>query len=160
MARLRWCACTDPNQPHRPAAANEDAVLTPEGVRQGALLVTGEIDGSTPTLFAISDGAPCTTHRARASRRMLERLQAIWGVDSKRRPAEKVSLLHACACSDVILRPRFNGRIPTLLATELRGREALIYQVGDSPAFLIQGGQARCLTGDHSVLERMIEQGL
>ena len=55
--------------------------------------------------------------------------------------------------------PRWQGMTATLVAAEIREDSAVIYHVGDSPAWLIRGSTAQRLTRDHTILERLIDEG-
>ncbi|UCC63353.1 MAG: Stp1/IreP family PP2C-type Ser/Thr phosphatase [Anaerolineae bacterium] len=48
----------------------------------------------------------------------------------------------------------------TLVAAALRGRELTVANVGDSRAYLIHRGQIRQITHDHSMVARLIDEGV
>lgn len=128
-------------------------------VRQGRLSYGGEISADHPSLFAISDGLHITPTAACASHTLLSLLRAIWQDDPGMAPGRKIRLLSSRYCETVSDHPHQEGMACTLIAAEIRDNTVVIYHVGDSRAWLIRGGDAKCLTRDHTVLERLIRDG-
>lgn len=138
---------------------NEDALLVAGKVLQGEIKVSGTLSEDTPLLFAVSDGVHSAPYPAAASRLLLKDFDKIFRDSPDAHPATKLNRLQEQYSRRARSQPQFIGMTATLVAAEIRGVRALIYHVGDSSAWLIRGGQARRLTRDHTILERMIDEG-
>ena len=57
------------------------------------------------------------------------------------------------------LSDEFKGMGTTLVALLVRGREALVINIGDSRAYYIDPDGIRCVTTDHSVVQYMVARG-
>jgi len=113
-------------------------------------------------LFAVADGMGGHQGGEVASRLALETLEPVaQGGDSEptSRLAEVVreanrELLHA-ASQD----PQLAGMGTTLTAFITRGDEIHLAHVGDSRAYLLREGELRQLTEDHTVVQRLVDEG-
>ena len=69
--------------------------------------------------------------------------------------AEANAAVYERSCSEEGLR----GMGTTLVSAIVREGEALLDNVGDSRAYLVHNGGISRITRDHSVVERLVEQG-
>jgi len=157
--QIEYCAVTHANQGLGSRARNEDAILVAGGILQGEIEVCGVLSGDKTHLLAISDGVHSAPRPASASHLLLKDLDKIFRESQYAHPATKLNRLQERYNLRACRQPQFTGMTATLVATEVRGCSALIYHVGDSPAWLIRGGKAKRLTRDHTILERMIDEG-
>lgn len=58
-----------------------------------------------------------------------------------------------------VTHPDMNGMGTTCTALVVRGRDAFLAHVGDSRAYLVQGGRLRQLTQDHSLVAQLVRDG-
>ncbi len=94
-----------------------------------------------------------------ASRRLLEILRDHLASASA---TESLSpLLHQVQQDSVALseNARFHGMASTLVGVRLFGNTAIIFNVGDSRAYLLANGRADLLSRDHSLLNDLIDDG-
>lgn len=154
----RYAIYSHANQP-KINSQNEDALLAVGEVRQGNFSCTGEVTGQMANLFAVSDGVHCSPHPAYASRFLLKSLNQLWQHDADQLPGKRLAALQEIYNRHARRHQRYAGITATLVAAELRERSALIYHVGDSAAWLVRDGVAKKLTRDHTILERMIDEG-
>jgi serine/threonine protein phosphatase PrpC len=142
--------------PGRRREQNEDCFATwsdsgGPGARLGTLLVVadgmgGAAAGEVASRIAAETVVEC--YRASAGTPTREALHAALTEANRRVHAE--ALAH----------PEFRGMGTTCTAAVVRGREVTIGHVGDSRAYLVHGGTARALTRDHTLVARLVEDGL
>ena len=140
-------------------ASNEDAVLLDSRVHQGRVRKHGAVDTSRPRYFAVADGVSSGTLPSTASRRLLELLQIRLATAPD--TASLSALLHQVQ-QDYVARSanaELSGMASTLVGARLIGNTATIFNVGDSRAYLLTGGQAHLLSRDHSLLNDMLTAG-
>ena len=58
------------------------------------------------------------------------------------------------------MNPALKGMGSTVVLCIVRGAQATYAHVGDSRAYLVRNGKLNQLTRDHSVMERMVSQGI
>ena len=140
-------------------ANNEDAVLLDGQVHQGRIREHGEVDMSQPRYFAVADGVSSGTLPRTASRRLLELLQT--RVATAPDTASLSALIHQVQQDYVALsaNAELGGMASTLVGARLIGNTATIFNIGDSRAYLLTGGQAHLLSRDHSLLNDMLMAG-
>ncbi len=142
---------------------NEDSLL---------VLTTSEIgEDSLPTfgLFCVADGAGGHGHGELASAlalktvaRYLVKEQLLFQLDSlgRNNTQSAKELMHrAFELSDSSVNASAKGGVTTLTVALLHGNHLTIGHVGDSRAYLINGGKIQLATRDHSVPWRLVEIG-
>ena len=140
-------------------AHNEDALLLGGQVHQGRVREHGEVDTSQPRYFAVADGVSSGTLPRTASRRLLELLQIRLATAPD--TASLSALLHQVQQDYAALSANAEqgGMSSTLVGARLIGNTATIFNIGDSRAYLLTGGQAHLLSRDHSLLNDMLVAG-
>lgn len=138
---------------------NEDAALLDDQVHQGRIRGHGEVDTSQSRYFAVADGVSSGTLPRTASRRLLELLQIRLATAPD--TASLSALLHQVQQDYVALsaNAELGGMASTLVGARLIGNTATIFNIGDSRAYLLTGGQAHLLSRDHSLLNDMLMAG-
>lgn len=135
---------------------NQDAVLLDGVVRQGQHEGEATISGSR-ILLGVADGLAVSPCAARASRTALELLDAAY---RKGTPLSGGLLKAVHAGMTDAAGKRCRGMACTIAAASLHASGATIVHVGDCRAYLYRDGRLETLTEDHTVLRRMIRDGL
>lgn len=128
-----------------------------------------ERPGNRGAVFMVADGMGGAASGELASSMavdvILQELHARW-LTAGGDPAAFAGALHAATeiANDRIHRyatdhPENRGMGTTATVAGLLGDELYIAQVGDSRAYLIRGGEARQITKDQSLMQRLIEAG-
>ena len=154
-----WIAFNSLSQRGTGKAHNEDALLLDGQVHQGRVREQGEVDSLQARFFAVADGVSSGTLPRTASRRLLELLQSRLATA----PATESlpALLHLVQHDYAALgaNPELYGMASTLVGVRLIGNAVTIFNVGDSQAYLLTGGQAHLLSRDHSMLNDLLMAG-
>jgi|AntDeeMinimDraft_5_1070356.scaffolds.fasta_scaffold05071_3 protein phosphatase len=141
-------------------SVNEDAWLSPDGVvHQGECEEVATTNSTERVLFAVSDGIHCSPGAAEGSRSVLEALCAVYAENPAAPIGRKLSTVHDRFTGLVGTRGKRAGMTATLVAAEILGAEVTVYHVGDSTAWLVRGEEPERLTREHTILERMIDEG-
>lgn len=138
---------------------NEDAYLLPEGVREGEASDYGWLEDAGSALFAISDGIHCSPQAEIASRRLLELLASAHEAMADEPIGRKLRTVHERFTECASEQRNLFGMTATLVAAEIGPARATVYNVGDSPAWLVHENEATRLTRDHTILQRMLDEG-
>jgi protein phosphatase len=152
---------------------NEDSFLVAD-LTTGRSSLDGDFveleAGSRGTLFMVADGLGGAVSGEIASRMavelVLDEMRRRWGESDSTDPALFASALqgateaantriHAHATSN----REHRGMGTTVTIAGMYGDRLYLVQVGDSRAYLIRGGEARQLTKDQSLMQRLVEAG-
>lgn len=135
---------------------NQDAVLLGGVVHQGQHEGEATISGSR-ILLGVADGLAASPCAARASRTALELLAIAY---CKGAPLSE-GLLKTVHDEMIVAAGRgCRGMACTIAAVSLHASRATIVHAGDCRAYLYRDGRLEALTEDHTVLRRMIRDGL
>jgi len=135
---------------------NQDAILVDGVVHQGKH--TGEIMIDAPrALLAVADGLAVSPCAARASRTALGLLAAAYRMGA---PLSDVSLKTVRAGMIAAAGRHCRGMACTIAAVSLHAAGATIVHAGDCRVYLHRDGSLDALTEDHTVLRRMIRDGM
>lgn len=151
---LHYAALTHPGRKHR---ENQDAILVRDRIHQKSWRGNGLLDDSGPLLAAVADGVSSSVAPATASRSVLSALR-----DSVLREPHRPVRYHADVVHDRLcgkLKRAQRGMASTLVAAIVRGPRAVVFNAGDSRAYLLSAGHARLLSRDHTTLQRMLDHG-
>lgn len=152
---------------------NEDAYMLAD-LTTGRSSLDGDVDehesGSRGTLFMVADGLGGAVSGEIASRMsvevVLEEMRRRWSDAETTDPANFASALQGAAeVANVRIHEyamshrEHRGMGTTATIAGLYGDRLYLVQVGDSRAYLIRGGEARQLTKDQSLMQRLVEAG-
>jgi protein phosphatase len=109
-------------------------------------------------LFAVADGMGGHRGGEVASRLALETLQTQFrrGAGDL---AEQVQEANRAVFEESLRNRRVAGMGTTLTAALVEGEHVRLAHVGDSRAYLLRGGELRRLTEDHTLVQRMVQEG-
>jgi protein phosphatase len=139
---------------------NQDALLTPNGVRQEDVggVESGEIKAER-AIFAISDGVSSSPKAEVASLKTLEFLSDSFANETDFLPSKVArqiqEKLSAAALSDKSIK----NASCTLASALFYEDKLLVFNVGDSRVYEYFEGRLTRLSHDHSVLNRYIQDG-
>lgn len=144
MMRVHASGHTDVGQ-HR--EANEDAYHVGDSVFAVADGMGGHLAGEVASSTALEPIAELDGH--------------VYSDGAEARAALRAALLSAnkAVASKAADDPQFQGMGTTLTAVMIEGRRAHIAHVGDSRAYLFRDQAFSQLTTDHTLVQRMIEEG-
>ena len=152
---------------------NEDTFLVADLTTMNASLqpeVCTHVSGDRGTLFIVADGmggaAAGEIASAMATDIILEELRRRWTTVDARDPMTFAATLRV-ATETANLRihqfatehPEHRGMGTTVTLAGLLGDVLYLTQVGDSRAYLVRDGEARQITKDQSLMQRLIEAG-
>jgi protein phosphatase len=147
----------EPKVDVRSGGASQAGKLRDEN--QDAIRLSGEGPEGHGYLCALADGIGGYAHGGLASRTAVEALWAGFfagrpqhGVHNLRRGFQAANL----AVQQAAQRLGVARMGTTLTALRILGAELAVAHVGDSRAYLIRDGRARCLTRDHSVVGDLV----
>ena len=152
---------------------NEDAFLVADLTTMNASLepsLLTHVSGERGTLFMVADGmggaAAGEIASAMAVEVVLEEVRKRWtAVDARDPMTFAASLRLATEAANLRIHqfatehPEHRGMGTTATVAGLLGDTLYLTQVGDSRAYLIRAGEARQLTKDQSLMQRLIEAG-
>lgn len=152
---------------------NEDAFLVADLTTMNATLspeVRTHVAGECGSLFIVADGmggaAAGEIASAMAVDVVLEEMRKRWVSAGARDPMTFASALRFATESAnhrihqfATQHPEHRGMGTTATAAGLLGDTLYLTQVGDSRAYLVRGGEARQITKDQSLMQRLIEAG-
>ena len=152
---------------------NEDAFLIADLTTMNAALepsLCTHVSGERGTLFMVADGmggaAAGEIASAMAVDVVLDEVRKRWtAVDAKDPMTFAASLRLATETANLRIHqfatdhPEHRGMGTTATVAGLLGDTLYITQVGDSRAYLIRAGEARQITKDQSLMQRLIEAG-
>lgn len=115
--------------------------------------------GKEESLFAVADGMG--GHRAgdTASKIAIETIMEFKNIQSESALADIVQLINSKIYAKSQQSPDYKGMGTTLVLCHIQGKQAVIYHIGDSRAYLIRDGEASCITKDHSLVQEMVDRG-
>ncbi|HSJ64758.1 MAG TPA: Stp1/IreP family PP2C-type Ser/Thr phosphatase [Gemmatimonadaceae bacterium] len=152
---------------------NEDAFLLAD-LTTGRSSLDGDFGeheaGSRGTLFMVADGLGGAVSGEIASRMaveiVLEEVMRRWSEADSTDPASFAAALQTAAETAnarihefAMANREHRGMGTTATIAGLYGDRLYLVQVGDSRAYLIRGGEARQLTKDQSLMQRLVEAG-
>ena len=152
---------------------NEDTFLVADLTTMNATLqpeVCTHVSGERGTLFMVADGmggaAAGEIASAMAVDIVLEELRKRWvSVDARDPMTFAAALRLATETANLRIHqfatehPEHRGMGTTATLAGLLGDMVYLTQVGDSRAYLVRGGEARQITKDQSLMQRLIEAG-
>lgn len=152
---------------------NEDSFLVADLTTMNAALdpsLCTHVSGERGTLFMVADGmggaAAGEIASAMAVDVVLEEVRKRWAsVDARDPMSFAASLRLATETANLRIHqfatdhPEHRGMGTTATVAGLLGDTLYLTQVGDSRAYLIRGGEARQITKDQSLMQRLIEAG-
>jgi len=87
-----------------------------------------------------------------------------WGAREKQtvmwRMQERFRRVNAALVQQATADASLNGMCTTMTVALTHGRDLIVAHIGDSRAYLLHDGKLRRLTRDHTVAERMLEEGI
>ncbi|MBI4756581.1 MAG: serine/threonine-protein phosphatase [Betaproteobacteria bacterium] len=136
---------------------NEDALLVDRALRV-AWRGGGTLSLDRPRVLAVADGVGGSPCGHRASRTLLGLARG------RLREPDPTALAHAleemqAQYSRGIDNPSCRGMATTLVGAVVTAGRACIFNVGDSRAYWLAGGQATQLSRDHSLLQKLLDAG-
>lgn len=152
---------------------NEDSFLVAD-LTTGRSSLDGDVAeleaGSRGTLFMVADGLGGAVSGEIASRMAVEvvlsEMQSRWSDSASTDPASFAAALQgACETANARIHEyatthrEHRGMGTTATIVGLYGDRLYLVQVGDSRAYLIRSGEARQLTKDQSLMQRLVEAG-
>jgi PPM family protein phosphatase len=152
--QLSWAALTHPGTIHK---QNQDSVLLEQSIHQSTWHGFGQLEKASKHLFAISDGVSQSPNPSKASRTILEGLHKSWLKMPDARPvSHKESIQNYL---DKNTSHKLIGMSATLVAALYNGLNFTIFNSGDSRAYLIDQQGIIQLSKDHTILQRMLDEG-
>jgi len=151
---LSWAAITHPGVKHK---QNQDAVIVDQDIHQSAWHGYGNLDIASKHLFAISDGVSQSPNPSKASRTVLEGLYKSW-----LKTPDASSIRHKESIQNYLDKNtshKLIGMSATLVTALYNGLNFTIFNSGDSRAYLIDQQDIIQLSKDHTILQRMLDDG-
>lgn len=136
---------------------NEDALLVDRRLRV-AWRGAGTLSLDRPRLLAVADGVGGSPCGHRASRALLGLLRGRLREPDPTALAEALPELQA-QFSHGTDDPSCRGMATTLVGAVVTAGRACVFNVGDSRAYWLAGGQATQLSRDHSLLQKLLDAG-
>lgn len=123
-----------------------------------------ELRAEAGWLYAVADGVGGAQAGEVASKQAVQTLLAVYYRSYQETTADR--LREAFAEANRVVYEKASGQegpqrmSTTLVAAVIRGRELTVANVGDSRAYLIHKGQIRQITRDHSMIARLLAEGV
>lgn len=154
LSILNWAAITHPGARHK---QNQDALLIDQDIHQSSWHGTGYLDKALRHLFAISDGVSQSPNPSKASYTVLEGLLQSWQKIPDATPVQHKEYIQNYL--DKNTSQKLAGMSATLIAALFNGQKFTLFNSGDSRAYLINKQGITKLSKDHTILQRMIDEG-
>jgi len=141
----------------------EDAMLTPQGVmqsREKTVAGSVETEKNTRAVFAVCDGVGGAEQGEAASLWVAEHLQNLAALPELNEQTIVEFLANLQKTAEQEEKERFQNGATTVAGIVFEGEEFLVFNLGDSRVYLLDSKGATLLTRDHSLVQKLVEDGV